>query len=249
MRSDTGTVPLPAQQKRPLSLLAILALGGRHGMSRHRIEAYLWPESSAERARHALDQAVYAIRRNLGGDVIIASAQELRLNPELVSADVWKFDDAIRGRDWADAVGIYKGTLLDGFNFGESRELEAWIDAERGRVLLEYQTAMEFLADRSAKSGDHAQDVAWRRRLASSDPLSAGPTKKLMLALAAAGDCTGAVRHARQYQELVRQELEMEPDAEIERLVSTLIQPPSTRNGFKPAPRTSAPPEIGRAHV
>ena len=243
LRSDSGTVPLPAQQKRPLSLLAILALGGRHGMSRHRIEAYLWPESSAVRARHALDQAVYAIRRSLGGDVIIASAQELRLNPGLVSADVWKFDDAIRGRDMGGRGWYLQGTLLDGFHFGESRELEVWIDAERARVLLEYQTAMEFLADRSAESGDHAQDVAWRRRLASSDPLSAGPTKKLMLALAAAGDSAGAVRHARQYQELVRQELEMEPDAEIERLVSTLIQPPAAKTGLKAAPRKSAPLE------
>jgi DNA-binding SARP family transcriptional activator len=240
VRSDTGTAPLPAHQKRPLSLLAILALGGRHGMSRHRIEAYLWSESNAARARHALDQAVYAIRRSLGSDVVIASGQELRLNPELVSADVWKFDDAIRGREWATAVGIYKGPLLDGFHFGESRELEAWIDAERARVLLGYQTAMEFLADRSAEAGDHSQDVAWRRKLAGSDPLSAGPTKKLMLALAAAGDRAGAVKQARQYQELVRQELEMEPEAEIERLVSTLVQPAATKADSKSTPRKSA---------
>lgn len=228
LRSDTGKIPLPAQQKRPLSLLAILALGGQHGMSRHRIEAYLWSESNAARARHALDQAVYAIRRSLGGDVIIASAQELRLNPELVSADVWKFDDAIREREWAAAVAIYKGTLLDGFQFGESRELEAWIDAERARFLGEYQRAMEFLADQAAEAGDHSQHLTWRRRLAGADPLSPGPAAKLMLALAAAGDRAGAVRHARQYQELVRNELEMEPEAEIERLVATLSQTPAT---------------------
>src|SRR5256885_10788474 len=40
-------------------------------------------------------------------------------------------------------------------------------------------------------------------------------SKKLMLALAAAGDRAGAVQYARVYQELVRQELEMEPDSEI----------------------------------
>lgn len=228
LRSDTGTIPLPAQQKRPLSLLAILALGGRHGMSRHRIESYLWSESNAARARHALDQAVYAIRRSLGGDVIIASAQELRLNPELVSADVWKLDDAIRAREWAAVVAIYKGPLLDGFPLGESRELEAWIDAERARFLAEYQRAMEFLADQAGEAGDHSQHVTWRRRLAGADPLSPGPAAKLMLALVAAGDRAGAVRHARQYQELVRQELEMEPEAEIERLARTLAQPPAT---------------------
>src|SRR5256714_10465359 len=43
-----------------------------------------------------------------------------------------------------------------------------------------------------------------------------------MLALAAAGDRAGAVKQARLYQELVRQELEIEPDAEIDRRAATL---------------------------
>ena len=247
LRNDNGPVPPAAvQQKRPLSLLAILALGGRQGISRHRIESYLWSESNAARARHALDQAVYAIRSKLGSEVILSTGQELRLNPELVSTDVWKFDDAIRAREWATAAGIYKGTLLDGFHFGESRDLEAWIDAERARVLLEYQTAVEFLADRSAEAGDKPQDVTWRRRLASSDPLSSGPTKKLMLALAAAGDRAGAVKQGRQYQELVRQELEMEPDAEIEQLISTLSHASASESavngGVGTAPHALPPP-------
>ncbi|MEP6550799.1 MAG: hypothetical protein ABJB95_06430, partial [Gemmatimonadales bacterium] len=151
LSSDKGPIPIAAKQKRPLSLLAILALGGRQGTSRQRVETYLWPESNAPRARHALDQAVYAIRRNLGGEVINAIGQELKLKPELVTVDVWQFDDAIHDRQWAVAAGLWKGTLLDGFSSGESRELETRIDAERARVLLEYQTAMEFLADLAAR--------------------------------------------------------------------------------------------------
>jgi serine/threonine-protein kinase len=225
LRGDTGLVPLAAQQKRPLGLLAILALGGKQGISRHRIEAYLWPESPAARARHALDQAVYTIRHTLGSKVILSTGPELRLNPELVQVDRWNFDEAIGDGRWAAAVSHYKGPLLDGFHFGDSRELESWIDAERAKLLLDYQAAIESLANLSAEAGDHSQDVSWRRRHADSDPLSAGPAKKLILALGAAGDRAGAVRHARRYQELVRQELEMEPDSEIEGLASTLSHP------------------------
>src|SRR5688500_1586685 len=222
LRGDTGPAPPGVQQKRRLGLLALLSLGGRQGLPRDRIEAYLWPESSAERARHALDQAVYAIRHAVGSDVILSTGRELRLNPELVTADVWEFDAAVRAREWAAAVGHYKGLLLDGFHFSESRELESWIDAERARLRREYETALEFLANRSAEAGDHSQSVAWWRRLVSSDPLSPAATKKLMLALAAAGDRAGAVKHARLYQEVVRQQLEIEPDAEIERLAASL---------------------------
>src|SRR5258707_13340640 len=58
LRDETRPVPVAAQQKRPLGLLAILGLGGKPGLSRDRIEAYLWPESAGARAQHALDQAV-----------------------------------------------------------------------------------------------------------------------------------------------------------------------------------------------
>src|SRR5712671_4083253 len=106
LSGDNGPVPLAAQQKRPLGLLAILALGGKQGISRHHLEAYLWPESTAERARHALDQAAYNVRRTLGA-VVLSTGQELRLNPELISVDAWSFDDAIRARRWTAAVDLY----------------------------------------------------------------------------------------------------------------------------------------------
>jgi TolB-like protein/DNA-binding SARP family transcriptional activator len=236
-----------------LGLLAILGLGGRQGLSRERIETYLWPESSSTLARHALDQTVYAIRHALGSDFILSTGRELRLNPELVQSDVWQFEEAIRTRQWGTAVGHYKGPLLDGFHFADSRELESWIDTERARLRLEYQTAIEFLATQSAEAGDHSRSVTWWRRLANSDPLSAGATKKLILALAAAGDRAGAVKHARLYQELVRQELEIEPDSEIEDLASTLshsaINPTvgtaarARATDFVPSPPSDTPKE------
>src|SRR5436309_6337465 len=231
LRNETHPVPAAAQQKRPLGLLAILGLAGRQGLSRDRIEAYLWPESSGARAQHALDQTVYAIRHALGSDVILATSRELRLNPELVRVDVWEFEQAIGASQWTAAVGHYKGPLLDGFHFADSHELDSWIESNRSRLRLEYQKAIEFLANSSAEAGDHSQSVTWWRRLANSDPLSAGAAKKLMLALAAAGDRAGAVQYARVYQELVRQELEMEPAAATQELAAALSRPATTATG------------------
>jgi DNA-binding SARP family transcriptional activator/Tol biopolymer transport system component len=223
-----------------LGLLAILGLAGRQGLSRDRIEAYLWPESSGARAQHALDQTVYAIRHALRSDVILSTGRELRLDPGLVRVDVWEFEEAIRAGQWTAAVGHYKGPLLDGFHFADSQELESWIESHRSRLRLEYQKAIEFLANLAAEAGDHAQSVTWWRRVANSDPLSASATKKLMLALAAAGDRAGAVKHARLYQELVRQELEMEPDREIEDLAAALSRQAITA-AEAPRHRSAAP--------
>jgi len=232
-----------------LGLLAILGLSGRQGLSRERIEAYLWPESSGARAQHALDQTVYAIRHALGSDLILSTAREFRLNAELVRVDAWEFEQAIRAGQWTAAVGHYKGPLLDGFHFADSHELESWIDTNRTRLRLEYQKAIEFLANLAAEASDHSQAVMWLRRLANSDPLSAGATKKLMLALAAAGDRAGAVQYARVYQELVRQELEMEPDAEIEDLAASLSRPAISPHTPSVTPSVATSTPQGKEHI
>ena len=242
LRDDTGPVPLAAQQKRRLGLLGILALAGRQGLARERIEAYLWPESSAALARHSLDQTVYAIRNALGGDLILSTGRELRLNPELVDADVWEFEDAILGGHWSRAVEHYKGPLLEGIHLADNREFESWIDINRTQLRREYENAIESLANLSAEAGDHSQSAIWWRRLATSDPLSPRVTKQLMLALAIAGDRAGAVRHARLYQALVRQELEMEPDSEVEDLASTFSHPASNEAAATAARRR--PPSV-----
>src|SRR5256885_9449135 len=157
LRNETHPVPVAAQQKRPLGLLAILGLSGRQGLSRDRIEAYLWPESSGARAQHALDQTVYAIRHALGSDFVLSTARELRLNPELVRVDVWEFEPAIRAGQWTVAVGHYKGPLLDGVHFADSHELESWVETNRSRLGLGCQKADEIPSQSSAGAGVHSQ--------------------------------------------------------------------------------------------
>lgn len=252
LRDDARAVPLAAQQKRRLGLLGILALARRQGLARERIEAYLWPESSAALARHSLDQTVYAIRTALAADLILCTGRELRLNPELLNADIWEFEDAILGGHWARAVEHYKGPLLEGIHLADNTELESWIDINRTRLRGEYENAIELLANLSEAAGDHSQSAIWWRRLATSDPLSARVAKQLMVALATTGDRAGAVKHARLYQALVRQELEMEPDSEIEDLASTFRHPANDELVGGVAPNTeptavSKPIAIGSA--
>ena len=242
LRDDARPVPVSAQQKRPLGLLGILALGGKRGLSRDRIETYLWPESASAPARHSLDQTVYAIRNALGSDCILATGRELRLNPDLIAVDAWTFEEAIRAGDEQKAVSFYHGPLLDGVHIADSRELESWIDAERSRLRLAYHTALELLASRASEAGDHAQSVTWWQKLVSSDPLSADATKKLMRAFALAGDRVGAVKQARLYQQLVRLELEMEPESEVESLAATISRDAS--GAIAIAATRPAPPAV-----
>jgi DNA-binding SARP family transcriptional activator/Flp pilus assembly protein TadD len=230
VESTSGPLPAAAHQRRRLSLLAVLAVAGPRGLSRERIQAYLWPESSAARARHTLDQLVYATRRDLGSDSIASSANDLRLDSATVRADVWAFDDAIREARWEDAVGWYTGPLLQGLHLANCAELERWIDAERARREQDHLGALDALARAASRRGDVAEAVRWRRRQSAADPFSVAIALDTIRALEAAGDRAGAIQHARTYQQLVTTSLEIEPDPSVAALAMAV----AARGGHVP---------------
>ena len=234
LQDGTSPVPSGAQQKRRLALLALLAMGDDRGISRDRLQCYLWPESPGSRARHALDQLIYATRQSLGADPILSQGQELRLDPSVIDTDLRVFGDAIKDGRLAYATAIYRGPLLGGFHIGDSRELESWIDSERARLETGYRQALESLARQAVLDSDPQAAIGWWLKLSSSDPLSSRIAVEVVRFFIGAGDHAAAIRHARSYQQLVTTELEVDPDPAIEKLVadlprSRMTEPPRQR--------------------
>lgn len=221
LRADVGTLPAALQKKR-LGLLALLAIAEARGVSRDRIQAILWPESDAARARHALNQLTYATRQSLGVDPFLAGGSDLRLNRTVIETDLLLFEEAIEAGDLNGAVSRYGGPLLDGFHLTNSGELETWIDGERARLAGIYEKALETLARRATAAEDHASAVGWWRKLALGDPLSSRIALELMKALDRAGDKSGALNHARIYGQRIGAELDVAPDPEIKAFEKTL---------------------------
>jgi DNA-binding SARP family transcriptional activator len=238
--SDDGPLPLAARQKRRLGLLAILAIAGPRGSSRDRIQAYLWPESSGARSRHALDQLLYATRHALGTVPFVSTGGEVRLDASVVRSDVGQFEAAIKSKCWADATALYGGPLLDGVHLSDAGELERWIESERARLQLEYRKALETLARAAAAEGDSVNAVAWWRKLSLSDPLSSRVAVETIQALAAAGEHAAAIQCAHTFQRLVRSELGVEPDPSIQKLAGGLA--PRAAEATEPAPSAFAKP-------
>src|SRR5213083_809376 len=211
-----------ATQRRPLALLALLASARERGVSRDKLLGYLWPESSEEKARHLLNQALYALRRNLAADDLFLGSSELRLNPGALGADMREFEEALDRGDPERAAAIYAGPFLDGFFLSDAPEFEHWVEAERTRLASRAERALETLAAGAKARGDHRAAAEWWRRLTALDPLSSRFALGLMEALVAAGDRSGALRHARVHEELLAQEMGMSPDARVAALVQKL---------------------------
>lgn len=248
LESDSAPLTGSARQRRRLTLLVVLARAGELGVSRDKLLALLWPESTQDSARHALDQLLYATRRDLGKQVILSEGGHLRLNAELVWSDVAEFEARLDCGEWESAVQLYGGPFLDGIHLGDSVELERWADAERARLEARLLEALEHLARIASKQGNTQAAVSWWRRRVAAEPLSGVAALGLLQALARIGDRAGALRYAHTYAALLREELGTEPGPEFQALMERVSDEParavSATAVIKPAETSDAPAPI-----
>src|ERR1041385_1021823 len=169
---DGAAISGAATQRKTLALVALLAGTGKSGLSRDKLIAYLWPESDTEHGHALLKQACYALRRDLGAPELFLGAKDLRLNPDVIASDLWRFEDALRRGDAETAVRAYAGPFLDGFFISGAPEFERWVEAERGQLAKQVSDALVTLAKQAAVRGDHRAAADWWRRLTALDPLS-----------------------------------------------------------------------------
>ena len=192
-----------APQRRRLALLALLATAGERGMSRDKVVACLWPDSAVDNARHALEQLLYSMRRQLP-QVVVQASDPLRIDPAVVSSDVAEFTGRMAAGDLAGAAAVYSGPFLDGFFLSGAPEFERWAERERARLAREHERALRLLAEEAESQGRHTEAIDLKRRLAVADPLGERPATDLIRALAASGDWAGAARAAREYTTRIR---------------------------------------------
>lgn len=135
LRVENGVVVNGVANPRSrLAILAVIATTGDHGIRREKLLALLWPESDEERARQALRQALFTMRRDMGAAELTIGVSDLRLNPNVLTSDVGDFRAAIEERRFDDAVALYRGPFLDGVFVRDSAEFEHWLDGQLTRL-------------------------------------------------------------------------------------------------------------------
>lgn len=219
--------------RRRLALLAVVAAAGDRGRSRDQLLGLFWPDVSQSRARHSLEQLIYAVRTSLDGPVF-AGTNPLVLNTAFVSSDIADYLHALAGEDRERAVELYAGPFLDGFYLDNAPDFQQWLDSERARIEASYSAALDGLAKSAHASGDAAAAVRWRQKLVELDPVSSKHATGLIQALMDAGDHPAALKYAEHYEALVAQELGTTAGPAVTALVAQLRE--RVRSGSVPAP-------------
>jgi DNA-binding SARP family transcriptional activator len=225
--------PLVTQRLR-LALLALLATAGERGVRRDKLLACLWPESSTEKARHALQQLLYSLRRQIDEEVFLGSDQ-LRLNPVVMSSDLSEFEAALAAAELDVALGLYRGPFLDGFFLDESTAFEEWAEGERARLAGDYARALSRSAKEAGRQGQHTREIECWRKLSTLDPLSERSALGLIQALVVAGELAEATTYARNFDAMVRRELQAAPATDLTGYIQRVRQAPVRPGESEPA--------------
>jgi TolB-like protein len=229
---DSGLCGGSAAQRKSLALLAMLASAGSRGLSRDKIVARLWPEAPAEKAMHRLTQLLYSLRRDLAADALFLGSSELRLNPAIITTDIAELTAALEAGDFARAATAYAGPFLDGFFLNDSPDFEHWADEERARLAQRNAAALEALARDATLRGDVVAAAARWRELSQTEPLNSRVAICYMEALYASGDRPGALRFAKTYESLLREEFDVEPDAVVLAAAERIRNPPAASSAI-----------------
>lgn len=213
--SNSPSAGSGAPTARRLAILAVLAAAGGRPVSRDRLLALLWPDTDEPRARHALTQALYALRRELGQPDLLIGTAELRLNEEVVRSDLLEFSAALREGDLPAAVQAYGGPFLDGVHLDDAADFSHWCDVERERLARQFSQLLERLAERDMAAGDLASAAKWWQRLSEVEPLDSRIATAAIKALVGSGNRALALHALRKHETALREQLGLELPAEL----------------------------------
>src|SRR5262249_12555389 len=247
--------PISFPLRKAQALLAFLALSPGQRQSRERLAALLWGEAAADQARSSLRQTLFSIRAALPRTASRGvAADESAVWLEQVEVDVVTFERLLAERTdeaLARAVALYAGELLDGVDVGASG-FDAWVSTSRERLRREATTAMTTLLDRRAAAGAIEEAIAIGRQALGVDPLQEPVRRRLLQLLARQGRRAEAIRQYRTCVDLLRREIQTDPEPATEQAYRALLRRPPPRpapaRAIVPAPRSSAGtvPFVGR---
>jgi DNA-binding SARP family transcriptional activator/basic membrane lipoprotein Med (substrate-binding protein (PBP1-ABC) superfamily) len=233
VRAEAGDIELGSPKQR--SVLAVLLLHANEVVPTDRIIDLVWGENPPRTAEHSVQIYISELRKALANgssaDLIDTRAPGYVINVPPENVDTLKFerlvrdglaavraDDPARGRaKLEEALDTWTGQPLADF---------AYEDFAQGyiRSLTELKSdALEALAGLELEQGDLEAARERASRAIDADPLREGPHRVMMLALYRSGRQAEALRHYTAYNELLTDELGIEPTESLRQLEEQIL--------------------------
>lgn len=208
-----------------VGLLVYLALARPRGFQRRdKLLPLFWPERGQKAARNALSNMLYHIRRVLGREVIVnRGAEEVGVDSEVLQVDATAFEEALDRDEVHQALGLYRGDLLDGFHVVDAAPaFDHWLEQERRRLRSRAAEGAWVLAGEAEQAGDHTAARAWAKQAAERMPFSEEAQMRLIRLLDHLGDRAEALSAYEAFAARLRREWEIDPSADFKILAGKI---------------------------
>ncbi|ABI55435.1 transcriptional activator domain protein [Alkalilimnicola ehrlichii MLHE-1] len=217
-------------------LLVYLAVERPRRVPRLELAGRFWPDQAADAGRANLRQALFQLRRQLGGaaaDLLQADARQVRLRPE---AGVWvdglRLEACVRpsaARQRLDPAQLltelnaYQGHFLVDLGVSpEATGLEDWLTQNRQRFWRAALTLLEQCLEERPSPEDNERILRELQRFLDLEPFDEVLHRLMMRGLAAGRQPTRALDHFLAFEALLRRELDTRPGPTLRRLYSEL---------------------------
>jgi len=218
------------QRRKTLAIFAYLVVT-RQVRSRDTIATLFWQDSDQPGARANLRREISRLKQALGDDILLLDGDNVSLNPAF---DLWvdvkdylskleevgshgHLDGSLCQRCLTiltEVVGLYTDGFMSGFSLSDSPKFDEWQFFQADGLRQSFSEALEKLIEWHTSRGEFDAAISYARRWLALDSLHEPAHRSLMKLYAWSGQQSAALR---QYQECVRalrEELDIEPDAE-----------------------------------
>ena len=189
----------------------------------------LWPEAGPETARARLRRILHRIEAALSERILESDRISICWSPTVrLRVDLQLFESACGREDFEEACRLYRGDFLAGFSLSDCQEFDDWAFYRREALRGLLMHTLERLVRRKNAAGEHLAAAAFANRLAGLDPYSEVYCRYLIRSLLLAGDRSAAKRHYSSFEQRLRDELGVAPEAKTQALMSaeTVITDP-----------------------
>ncbi len=227
--------PLKFATEHARALLAYLAVEANVVHQRTILATLLWPEENEVTARHNLRQALFFLKKALG--VVPERDALLHITPTTIcwksqGVDVdlrafqtlWRLSQshshanlqqcALCIDHFVQAMALYQGEFLHGLLLKNSQSFEEWMLLLREQSHRQVMAMLGTLTAYYVALDDYAQVQQYATRLTVLEPWHEEGHRQLMLALAAQGQQSAALRQYESCRRTLQQELGVPPSAQ-----------------------------------
>jgi DNA-binding SARP family transcriptional activator len=243
------------ERRKSLALLSYLAVADKP-VRREFLASLLWPDLERQNALRSLRRVLTSLRKDIGEENIIADRAVACLqHSEGLWIDVREFEEKRRefekfeqpedisevqvnqAKLLTEAVELYQGDFLAGFNLGDADDFEEWKLVRRQQYLIAINEIRVRLIQLHGTLGQPKKVVEFSHRLLAVDPFNESAHRSLMKGLALAGRRPEALKQYQNLVQLLENELQVAPEPE------TVLLCRQIREGELVG--TSSPSEVG----